>query len=62
MMPHVGHVIAEAIVDVVVVDVRVDAPVLLEEVLIVGVLVVMLANVAVLVTLLSQAWMPSAHV
>ena len=54
--------IAEAIVDVVVVDVRVDAPVLLEEVLIVGVLVVMLANVAVLVTLLSQAWMPSAHV
>ena len=62
MMPHVGHVIAESIVDVVVVDVRVDAPVLLEEVLIVGVIVVMLANVAVLVTLFSQAWMPSAHV
>ena len=62
MMPHFGHVIAEAIVDVVVVDVRVDAPVLLEEILIVGVLVVMLANADVLVTLLSQAWMPSAHV
>ncbi len=49
-MPHFGHMIAEAIVDVVVVDVRVDTNALDVKV------------VVVVMSLLSQASMPSAHV
>ena len=49
-MPHFGHVIAEAIVGVVVVDARVDTKDL------------DVKAVVVVVNLLSQASMPSAHV
>ena len=50
-MPHFGHVIAEAIVDVVMADARVDTTALDVK-----------AVVVVLASLLSQAWMPSSHV